>query len=92
MVAHHKIGRDQAKQWKRGTVEDWANESHAVAVNVAYKGVPADGRPAKLDQAYVNRAGDAIDQQLEKGGVRLAILLNRCFARWDYPLLDLVDS
>ena len=60
---------------------DWANESDAVAVNVAYKGVPADGRPPRLDQAYVDRAGDAIDQQLEKGGIRLAILLNRCFSR-----------
>lgn len=78
---NHKISKEQAKQWKQGTVEDWANESHAVAVNVAYKGVPADGRPPKLNEAYVDRAGDVIDHQLEKGGIRLATLLNKAFAQ-----------
>jgi len=78
---NRKISKEQAKQWKQGSVVDWANESHAVAVNVAYKGVPADGRPPNLDQAYVDRASDAIDQQLERGGIRLAMLLNKCFAR-----------
>lgn len=81
MELNHKISKDQAKQWKQGSVGNWANESHAVAVNVAYKGVPADGPPPRLDQAYVDRAGEAIDQQLERGGIRLAMLLNGCFAR-----------
>lgn len=81
MALNRKISKEQAKQWQQGTVEDWANESHAVAVNVAYKGVPADGRPPRLDEVYVERAGDAIDQQLQKGGVRLAMLLNRRFDR-----------
>jgi hypothetical protein len=41
--------------------------------------VPADGAPPKLSEAYIARAGDAIDEQLEKGGVRLAAMLNECF-------------
>lgn len=71
MTLNHKISKEQARQWKQGTIEDWANESHMVAVNVAYKGVPADGPPPKLDQAYVDRAADTIDQQLQRSGVRL---------------------
>ena len=78
---NRKISKEQAKQWKQGTVEDWANESHMIAVNVAYRGIPADGRPPQLDQAYVDRAGDAIDQQLQRAGVRLAMLLNQSFAK-----------
>jgi hypothetical protein len=48
-----------------------------LAVEKVYKDVPADGDPPKLDQAYVERSDDVIEQQLEKAGVRLAMMLNR---------------
>ena len=61
----------------KSTPTDWANEGHRVAVEHVYKDVPADGDPAKLDQAYADRAGPVIDLQLQKAGVRLAMVLNR---------------
>jgi len=74
-----KVTAEQAERWSTGTAEDWANESHAVANKIAYADVPPGGPPPKLGDAYIARAGEAIDEQLEKGGVRLAALLNECF-------------
>jgi len=70
------ITPEQAAEWAKGTSVDWANESHDLAVSVVYKGVPADGPPPKLDQAYVDAAGKVIDQRLQRAGVRLAMVLN----------------
>ena len=66
---------------REGTPEDWANESHKLAVDVAYKDVPADGPPPTLDQKYIDSAGDCIDEQFEKGGVRLAMILNQTIGK-----------
>lgn len=74
-----EITQDQAAEWAKGTPTDWANESHALAVKVVYVGVPADGPPPKLDENYVETAGSVVDRQLERGGVRLATILNRIF-------------
>lgn len=72
-----KIGKKDAEGWAKGTPIDWANESVKVSRDVVYAGVPAGGDPPKLDQNYVDRAGEAIDLQIEKAGVRLANVLNR---------------
>jgi hypothetical protein len=72
-----KITAEQAEAWAKGTPLDWANESHRIAVESVYKDVPVDGDPPKLDQAYVDRAGPVIDLQLQKAGMRLAMVLNR---------------
>ncbi|MDB5358548.1 MAG: Nuclease [Phycisphaerales bacterium] len=50
-----------------------------MAVDSVYAGVPADGPPPKLDQKYVEAAGPVIDRQLQRGGVRLATILNDVF-------------
>lgn len=81
MSLNSKITAEQTDAWAKGAVKDWANESHDVAVKVVYAGVPARGPVPKLDQAYVDRATAAVDEQLEKGGVRLAVVLNRCFGQ-----------
>lgn len=75
------ITPDQLAKWQAGTPEDWANESHKLAIDMAYKDIPADGPPPALDQKYLDAAGVCIDEQLEKGGVRLAMILNRDFGR-----------
>jgi hypothetical protein len=75
------ITPEQAAVWEKGTPVDWANESHDLAVTVAYKGVPVDGPPPKLDQKYLDAAGLVIDQQLQRGGVRLARILNEAFEK-----------
>lgn len=71
------IDKNKSAKWTSGTPIDWANESMALSRDVAYANVPADGRPPKLDQAYVDKAADTVDEQLTKAGVRLAALLNR---------------
>jgi hypothetical protein len=80
LALNRKITKEESAQWKKGTVEEWTNQSHELAVKVVYAGIPVDGPPPKLDQAYVDRAADVVDQQLQMGGVRLAMSLNRCFA------------
>lgn len=72
-----RISKQDAEAWAKGTPIDWANESVKVSRDVVYAGVPGDGPPPKLDQKYVDRAGEAIDLQLEKAGVRLASILNQ---------------
>ena len=79
LVLNSKISGEEADRWTKGTAENWANEGHDLARTVVYEGVPAQGPPPKLDQVYVERATEVVDQQLEKGGVRLAAILNRCF-------------
>jgi hypothetical protein len=74
-----RISAQQALEWSKGTPVDWANESHALAVSVVYAGVPTDGPPPKLGVDYVKRGEDTVNQQLEKGGVRLATILNEDF-------------
>jgi nuclease S1 len=55
-----------------GTVVDWANESHRIAVVEAYR-VPSGG---KLDAVYYQRAQPLADRQLVRAAIRLAATLN----------------
>jgi hypothetical protein len=73
------ITPEQAKEWSKGTPEDWVNESHLVAIKDVYANIPADGPPPKLDKAYIDNANKVISQQLERGGLRLAVILNEIF-------------
>jgi S1/P1 Nuclease len=74
------ITPEQEKEWIKWTLIDWVNESHDIAVNVAYKDIPADGDPPRINQAYIDQAAPIIDEQLQRAGVRLAVVLNRAFA------------
>lgn len=62
-------------------VVKWSEEAHAVAERVAYRypGFSPAGPPREtvaLDAAYRDTALSVIDRQLERGGARLAALLN----------------
>jgi hypothetical protein len=61
--------------------DDWARESHVLAVKFAY--VSAKDVPLKngdsLDQAYYERCLPIVEHQLQAAGIRLADLLNRLF-------------
>lgn len=70
------ITTEQRKQWAQGTPEAWTNECHKVAVEKAYKGVPADGPPPRLERQYLDAARGATAEQLKRAGVRLAAVLN----------------
>jgi S1/P1 Nuclease len=71
--------------WARGDARSWALESFAVATSAAYwPGSPAgcaqDSPPVTLPMGYDAAARRAARLQLEKAGVRLALVLNRVFA------------
>lgn len=64
-----------------GTLEEWVNESHKLAVTVGYKypGFKAGEIPTVkviLTQTYVNKAKPVVDLQLARAGIRLARVLN----------------
>lgn len=67
--------RQRIAQLQRGSLDDWANESFALAQSNAYDGVAEDGS-ARLGQAYYDRNWKVVDIQLLKGGLRLARILN----------------
>lgn len=66
------------KKWTKGTVEDWAEESHRVAQKVVYGKLPkapAGGKIA-ITEEYEKAADPVVRERIEKAGVRLASVLN----------------
>jgi hypothetical protein len=68
----------RAKKWGKGTVEEWAEQSHKAAQKVVYGKLPKApaGGPVKIDAAYERLADPLIKAQIEKAAARLAALLN----------------
>jgi hypothetical protein len=71
-----RITPSKLREWQSGTLKDWTWDTHLVAVRVAYGSLPA-GMPRRLDDAYVNTARSAAEEQLAKAAVRLAASLDR---------------
>ena len=74
----HQINRatkEQKKEIVAGTTLDWFNETHAIAEQV-YKDTPAD---TVVSYDYIAKYSPVIEQQLMKGGVRLAAILNEIY-------------
>lgn len=63
------------RAFEQGTVEDWALESHAVAQMVVYGALPTR-ETFDLGADYFDVASVAADLQLQKAGIRLALILN----------------
>jgi len=95
------VDAGQAKRWERASAEDMAWESHSLAWKYAYRGIPqADfclnppPQPAvvTLSAKYEQDGAKIVRQQLLKGGVRLAELIEaalggpRVFR--DFTLID----
>ena len=74
----------QRVQWQRGDATTWAQEAFAVARSVAYtiNSQPGcgDAAPISLPAGYDAKAQAAAAVQLERAGVRLALVLNRALA------------
>lgn len=76
--------------WERGTSRDWATEAFGVARTVAYTvgsppGCTADASPITLPAGYDEKAKAAAALQLERAGVRLALVLDRALATVTIP-------
>ena len=68
--------RRMRRKLSRGGVEDWIWESHDVARDVAYKNLTP-----QLSEAYQQAAEPAIRLQLQRGGLRLAKLINKTLGK-----------
>jgi hypothetical protein len=69
-----QITSAEAARWQTGMVEEWANESHAFAATLIYGKQPHSGT---LPASYESAALPVVDEQLERAGIRLAMMLNR---------------
>jgi hypothetical protein len=67
------------KRFSKGGVKDWAEANHDAAQRTVYGPLPqtAAGTPVTLDAAYEQSADVLIREQIERGGARLAKVLNR---------------
>jgi hypothetical protein len=74
------ISLAQEREWSRGHLTDWTWESAQLASSVAYGALPG-GEPKTLDGEYADQAWKTAKEQLAKGGVRLAAILNEM---WGY--------
>jgi len=72
------ITPERVKEWSRGTIRDWAWETHLSAMRVAYGALP-EGEIKELDQEYVGHARASAELQLAKAAVRVAVLLNEAW-------------
>lgn len=85
---------EQRKEWQRGSAPAWVAKSYALSRDLAYGGLPdftlaggqcpaedygEDGVP--LSPAYVEQAVGLVPTLLSQAGVRIALLLNRAFAK-----------
>jgi hypothetical protein len=73
---------NKKSEWMKGQPADWAQESFTLARDVAYK-LPSktvlDKNKVKciqIDQAYDDKSLTVVSEQLAKGGMRLAMILN----------------
>jgi len=72
----------QLVAWQRGTVAQWAEQSHELAVLRTYSELPgfacgrANAQTITLSASYVRSANEYIPEQLVKAGVRIAAVLN----------------
>ncbi|MDP6922539.1 MAG: S1/P1 nuclease [Lutibacter sp.] len=72
----HKLSKKEIKQLQQGTVTDWVNETGQLA-SVVYASAAAE---ENLSYRYMYDHFDLLRNQLQKGGIRLAKLLNDLFA------------
>lgn len=70
-----RLSKEEIRAVQKGDVHDWVEESHDLA-NVLYASVEAG---EKLGYAYGYKYWTLVEQQLQRGGLRLAKVLNELF-------------
>lgn len=79
-----QITAGEKRQWSRGSVVDWENQSFQIAKTKIYPTLPGTGgtdAPVILPPDYTQRQADIARSQLERAGVRLATLLNKVLGK-----------
>jgi hypothetical protein len=80
-----KITSAQKAVWEQGDVRAWQADSYAVAKASVYRvgskpGCDRDQAPISLPPGYADAAQGIASVQLQKAGVRLALVLNRALS------------
>jgi nuclease S1 len=70
------IGDRDPETLMTGTVEDWAGQSHTLAQESAYKPIKNSSKVVTISAKYLDDNTKVVDDQLLKGGLRLARLIN----------------
>jgi len=70
-----RLSKEEIRAVQKGDVHDWVEESHDLA-NVLYASVETG---EKLGYAYGYKYWNLVEQQLQRGGLRLAKVLNELF-------------
>jgi hypothetical protein len=68
------VSAQQKKDWCAGGPVNWANETHGLAVTVAYGKLPPD-TPKVLDREYFEATAPVVTLQLQRAANRLACVL-----------------
>jgi hypothetical protein len=74
-----RLGPALSDATKARTPAEWAHESHQLAQKL-YSEIPEHEGAWKLTPTYAEAHRDVAERQLERGGLRLAALLNEVFA------------
>ena len=74
----------QAQMWRQSGPKQWANESFEITESVQTKYCEMHGNSCdqpsgtvRIDQAYIDRNVPIVKEQLQKAGIRLAVLLDK---------------
>ena len=75
------IDTDKRRRWSAGSTNDWARESYQLAQLDVYGRLPPPGTDGlyRLADDYSDAAVAIVRTQLERAGVRLALVLNQAF-------------
>jgi len=88
------IGPAQLHRWSAGDTSQWARESYLIAKTQVYGRLPppdADG-DYRLPESYADEALEIVRLQLQRAGVRLALVLNRAFPELPHTRNHVVNT
>jgi hypothetical protein len=71
-----ELSNSRAKKWGKGTVRDWAEQSHSLSVKVVYGKLPKE-QPLKITAEYEKFADPLVREQIERAAARLSATLNK---------------
>ncbi|MFI3259250.1 MAG: S1/P1 nuclease [Rikenellaceae bacterium] len=70
-----RVSTTQREEIIEGNYEDWTNETHTLAVEI-YRATPSESR---IYYDYMSHYTPIVEQQLLRGGLRLATILNEIY-------------
>jgi hypothetical protein len=77
-----KCNAAQKQKWAGGSIEDWVYESYTIAKSKIYPGFPPGPvSEYTLPKNYYDEMRPIVEEQLEKAGIRLAMVLEDVFGK-----------